>query len=85
MTKEEKFKMLIDYILESEEQSYYSHCLDKVELLYDNIFSKHKSKHRNEYIDEYMSKIKSEEYLNSINNEHIYAYAKLLQKHLKLN
>ena len=72
MTKKEKFKILIDYILESEEDSYYEYCLDKIDC------------HINE-IENNMSNIHSEEYLNNSDNEHIYVYAKLLQKHLNLN
>ena len=72
MTNEEKFKILIDYILESEEDSYYEYCLDKIDC------------HINE-IEVSMSNIYDEEYLNRDDNEHIYAYAKLLQKHLNLN
>lgn len=85
MIKEEKFKILIDYILESEERSYYEYCLEKVEKLYDNIFSKRDIKHFDKYIDNYMNNINSEEYLNREDNKHIYVYAKLLQKHLNLN
>ena len=43
MTKEEKFKILIDYILQSEENSYYEYCLEKAENYIHNIFS---SKHK---------------------------------------
>lgn len=76
MTKEEKFKILIDYILESEERSYYDYCLEKAESLYVDCYKD---------LNNYMDNIESEEYLNNEDNKHIYVYAKLLQKHLNLN
>lgn len=76
MIKEEKFKILIDYILESEKGSYYEYCLEKAELLYRDYC---------EDLDNYMDNIESEDYLNNDSNKHIYVYAKLLQKHLNLN
>ncbi len=76
MTKEEKFKILIDYVLESEKRSYYNYCSEKAELLYIDCC---------EDLQYYMDNIENEEYLNRDDNEHIYVYAKLLQKHLNLN
>jgi hypothetical protein len=79
MTKEEKFKILIDYLLESEERSYFEYCMNKAsELFYFDAECLKKT-------NKYMSCIDEEEYLNSDDNKHVYAYIKLLQKHLNLN